>query len=255
MEDTANLEQLHARWTPTSVVMPIQASCRPSNVKRNDCHQARPQWSETLLAMLENADATKLRSIGEERGVARRIVLRPSSAIAFASLISVVGGVGSPPIAQADDGSYAINGTYTATSDGTYATTDYAFHNESTVRSTWAITSTCATDEQCTGRVTSDQGWSAPLRNEGHVWYVERDVPNWETCPGGATFTGHQTFMFYPANPDGLTQIGSGYLEGRDKTVGPRSACGIPPIADAPASGSYGKPLTIVMPFRLDKIG
>jgi hypothetical protein len=61
--------------------------------------------------------------------------------------------------------------------------------------------------------------------------------------------------MFYPANADGVTQIGSPYLEGRDKTVGARAACGIPPIADVPFSGNYGKPLTIVMPFRLDKIG
>jgi hypothetical protein len=159
---------------------------------------------------------------------------------------ALVGGVGTTPSAQATDGDYAINGTYAATSDGTYATTNYAFHNEATVKSTWTITSTCATDVKCDGQMTSDQGWSAPLRTEGHVWYVERDIPNWETCPDGTSFTGHQTFMFYPANADGVTQVGSPYLEGKDKTVGPRYACG---------TYWYGKPLTIVMPFRLDKIG
>ncbi|WP_246398531.1 hypothetical protein [Mycobacterium vicinigordonae] len=157
-------------------------------------------------------------------------------------------------MAQADNSGYAINGTYVATSDGAFATTDYAFHDEATVTSTWTITSTCPAAGHCSGLVSSDQGWSAPLRMEGNVWYVERDIPNWETCLDGSTLAGHQTFMFYPANTNGVTQIGSPYLEGRDKTVGVRAACGIPPVADAPASGSYGKPLTIVMPFRLDKI-
>jgi hypothetical protein len=94
--------------------------------------------------------------------------------------------------------------------------------------------------------MSSDQGWSAPLHLEGRDWYVDRDVPNWETCPDGTSFTGHQTFMFHPADASGVTQIGSPYLEGRDKTVAPRYACD---------SYWYGKPLTIVMQFRLDKVG
>jgi hypothetical protein len=183
--------------------------------------------------------------------------MRPLSTVLGATLMAAtlvdVGGI--TLTAQADDGAYAINGTYVATSDGTYATTNYAFHNEATVKSTWTITSTCATDVRCSGQVSSDQGWTAPLRTEAHAWYVERDVPNWETCPDGTSFTGHQTFMFYPANANGYTQIGSPYLEGRDKTVGQRAACGIPLTSGVPLSGSYGKPLTIVMPFRLDKIG
>src|ERR1700722_6145251 len=103
--------------------------------------------------------------------------MRPMSTLASATLMAaaLVGGVGTTPSAQASDDAYAINGTYAATSDGTYATTDYAFHNEATVKSIWTITSTCATDVRCTGQVTSDHGWSAPLRTEGHIWYVERD--------------------------------------------------------------------------------
>lgn len=181
--------------------------------------------------------------------------MRPFTAVLEAPLLAAafVGALSVMPFAQADDG-YAVNGTYIATSDGGFATTNYAFHNEATVRSTWTISSTCSSDGHCSGQVRSDQGWSAPLRTEASVWYVDRDVPNWETCADGSTFPGHQTFMFYPANPNGVTQVGSPYLEGKDKTVGTRAACGIPPVADAPASGSYGKPLTIVMPFRLDKI-
>ena len=167
-----------------------------------------------------------------------------SAPLMAAALTYVVGG---GPTAQASPDSFAFNGTYTATSDGTYATTNYAFHNEATVRSTWTITSKCVTDETCSGQVTSDQGWSAPLSMQvGHVWSVQRDLPGWETCPDGTTFPGHQTFTFYPSNADGLTQIGSPYLEGRDKTVGPRYAC---------STYWFGKPLTIVLPFRLDKTG
>jgi hypothetical protein len=175
-------------------------------------------------------------------------VMRPFSTVVSAALIAadLLAGVGSTPIAQAKDDDYAINGTYAATSDGTYATTNYAFHNEATMKSTWTITSTCTNAMTCTGQVSSDQGWSAPARTEGHTWYVERDLPNWETCPDGTSFTGHQTFQFYPANADGVTQIGSPYLEGKDKTVAPRYACG---------TYWFGQPLTIVLPFRLDKVG
>ena len=167
------------------------------------------------------------------------------AATLMASALTVY--VGTSPLVRANSDDFAINGIYAATSDGNYATTDYAFHNEATVRNTWTITSHCTTDDHCSGKVTSDQGWSAPLTMEvGHVWHVERDVPNWQPCPDGTTFTGHQSFMFYPSNADGLTQIGSPYLEGKDKTVGPRYHCG--------STYWYGQPLTIVMPFRLDKV-
>lgn len=173
--------------------------------------------------------------------------MRPSSTIGIAGMaLTLIGCVGGTPSVGATDGDFSLNGTYAATSDGTYATTDYAFHPEETVRSVWTIQSHCSTVDRCAGSVTSDQGWSAPLTMQAaHVWYVERDVPNWETCPDGSTFAGHQTFMFYPSNADGVTQIGSPYLEGRDKTVGPRYACG---------TAKYGKGLTIVMPFQLEKV-
>src|SRR3984957_20856642 len=106
--------------------------------------------------------------------------MRPMSTLASATLMAaaLVGGVGTTPSAQASDDAYAINGTYAATSDGTYATTDYAFHNEATVRSTWTITSTCSTDVHCTGQMSSDQGWSAPLQNARRDRYADCAAPN-----------------------------------------------------------------------------
>jgi hypothetical protein len=190
----------------------------------------------THLIALRSATVKRLRAEGDAR--------RPLSAIAIVVLAALACYLAAQPAANADAG-YAINGRYAATSDGTYATTNYAFHNQATVRSVWTITSTCRTDSSCVGQVTSDQGWSAPLSTEGHVWYVQRDLPTWETCPDGSTSSGHQTFMFYLADADGVNQIGSPHLEGRDKTLGARFGCGRTNLAEV---------TTVVMPFRLDRI-
>ena len=119
------------------------------------------------------------------------------------------------------------------------------YHTEPVVRSTWTISSSCSTAMDCTGTVTSDQGWSAPLKmTDGLNWYVKRNIPNWETCPDGTSFTAKDYFSFYPANPDtGENTLGSPVLAGREKTVGPSGACGT------------NLPLDIEQPFRLDKIG
>jgi hypothetical protein len=154
----------------------------------------------------------------------------------------VIGGLGTAPSARAEGN--PINGTYIATSVGEWAKTNEVYRDEATVRSTWTITSSCTTFQECSGEVTSDQGWSAPITvNDGSEWYVRRDVPNWEVCPDGTAVTGSQTYMFYFVGPDGKTQPGgSPTLTGFDKTVGPSGACGV------------NRWLVIMMPFRLDKI-
>ena len=162
----------------------------------------------------------------------------------IAALVLMIGGLGSPAPAAAVGNDFAINGTFAAVSDGQWATTDYAFHDEQTVRSTWTIQSACTEDRVCGGQVTSDAGWSALVRSvDGRIWKLERDLPNWQTCPDGTTSPGRQTFTFYPSDANGVTKIGSPYLEGKDKTTGVNGACGT------------FKFLTIVMPFRLDRIG
>ena len=170
----------------------------------------------------------------------RSISMAVSTALVSAG---VAGGVGMAPPAWAYDP--AINGTYTATVVGDWARVREVYHQEAVVRSTWTITTSCTTAEDCTGTVTSDQGWSAPLRmHDGYTWYLKRDIPNWETCPDGTTFTAKDYVTFYPANPDtGDNMLGSSVLAGRDQTVGPSGACGT------------NLPLDIEQPFRLDKIG
>ena len=137
----------------------------------------------------------------------------------------------------------AINGTYRATSIGDYAQTNDSYHNEATVVSTWTISSACTTFQECTGTVSSDQGWTAPMvMHDGLTWWVKHEVPNWERCDDGNSYTGMQTIYFYPVDTSGMPQLGSPTLAGRDKTIGPSGACGV------------NKWLHIEMPFRLDKI-
>lgn len=171
--------------------------------------------------------------------------MRPTTHAALASAAAVaIAGVVPASQASATTDFVAINGTFAALSVGQYATTDYAFRELPSVTSTWTITSQCATEVKCEGEVSSDQGWTAPLRmRSGNIWSVERDLPGWQVCPDGSRFPGTQTFTFFPADDKGVTKIGSPYLEGKDKTVGVNGACG----------QFYF--VTVIMPFRLDKIG
>ena len=140
----------------------------------------------------------------------------------------------------------AINGTYRVTSNGNWAKLNDQYNYEPTVISTWTISTTCSNFQTCSGTMKSDQGWSAPITmTDGLLWYVRRDVPNWERCQDGTAFTGQQTFYFYPVDPEGSGeyQLGSPVMAGKDKTIGPSGACG------------QNQWLGIELPLRLDKIG
>jgi hypothetical protein len=174
--------------------------------------------------------------------------MRPLGTVATATLLatSAFGFFGPISTARAttkDD--VAINGTYRVTSIGNWAKINDQYNNEPTVISTWTISSSCTTFQACTGTVTSDQGWSAPMYMlDGIMWYAKHDVPNWERCEDGTAFTGQQTFYFYPVDSsNGEFKLGSPTLAGKDKTVGPSGACG------------QNQWLDIVLPLRLDKIG
>jgi hypothetical protein len=170
----------------------------------------------------------------------RSINVAVSATVVAAGL---AGGVGTAPSAWAYDP--AINGTYTATVVGDWARSRNVYHQEPVVRSTWRISTSCSTGEDCTGQVVSDQGWTAPVTmHDGYIWYLKRDIPNWETCPDGASFPAKDYIYFYPADPEtGNNVLGSPVLAGREQTVGPSGVCGT------------NLPLDIEQPFRLDKIG
>ena len=168
-----------------------------------------------------------------------------SVAVCAAALTAagLAGSVGTAPVARAYDPS--INGTYTATVVGQWARTRQVYHQEAMVRSTWKITTSCTTAYDCTGQVVSDQGWSAPVRMyDGLAWYIRRDIPNWETCADGTSYTATDFIMFYPADPvTAVNTLGSPVFSGDERTLGPSGACGT------------NLPLDIEQPLRLDKIG
>jgi hypothetical protein len=92
--------------------------------------------------------------------------------------------------------------------------------------------------------VTSDQGWTAPIRTKYNEWRVERTIKNWEPCPDGTAADGHQLLRFYPVDDQGQIAIhGSTTLAGEDKTVAPSGACGI------------NMPLVISIPLKLTQVG
>jgi hypothetical protein len=147
-----------------------------------------------------------------------------------------------PALAHASD-DLAINGSYAVTSIGQWAKTNDVYRNEAVVRSTWTITSTCTSLSDCAGQVTSDQGWTAPMRTKYSEWRVERTIKNWEPCPDGTAADGHQLLRFYPVDDRGQLAIhGSTTLAGEDKTVAASGACGI------------NIPLVISMPLKLTQV-
>jgi len=109
---------------------------------------------------------------------------------------------------------------------------------------TWTITSSCVSPIECTGEVTSDQGWTAPVRLGPDWWILDRVVPNWIPCPGGGFADGFQKFMFWGVNPvvnERDLKIRD-LMAGRDLTKGSSGACGV------------NKPLVIELPLRVERI-
>jgi hypothetical protein len=175
--------------------------------------------------------------------------MRPLGTVAAAMLLatSAVGFLGSASAARATTKEdVALNGTYRATSIGNWAKINDQFNGEPTTVNTWTISSTCTNFQECNGTLKSDEGWTAPMYMlDGIMWYVRREIPNWERCQDGTAFTGKQTFYFYPADAGGNGQftIGSPVLAGKNRTVGPSGACG------------QNNWLNVDLPLRLDKIG
>jgi hypothetical protein len=167
----------------------------------------------------------------------RELASVPTVAVTLIALLGT-----SPPAAAA--GGSGLNGTYTATSNGEWAKTNDVFHNEASIRSVWNISTTCSYPTECTGTVTSDWGWGAPIYQTAGVWFVKHIVQNWEPCPDGTAAAGFQIFRFAPTNADGDTvDPESPVLTGADQTTGISGACGI------------NKPLFVTMPFKLVKTG
>jgi hypothetical protein len=143
-----------------------------------------------------------------------------TSAVTLAALLC--NGI-APAFADPSDG-VAVNGRYTAFSDGAWAKTNDRFHDEASTTSTWTITSSCSTFYDCTGRVVSDAGWSGDLLYLSGRWRVSHEIPDWQRCPDGSTAPGTQAFTFAPPRADDVVVP---KLVGLDSTTGPSGACGV----------------------------
>lgn len=129
------------------------------------------------------------------------------------------------PTASADPNDVALNGTFTAVSDGGWAKKNEGFYPQATVTATWTISSSCTTFQDCTGTLSSDQGWTADLVYASQRWKATHVVENWEPCPDGTAADGTQTFTFWARRLDNADR--ENLLTGWDETVGPSGACGI----------------------------
>ncbi|AFM16237.1 hypothetical protein Mycch_1436 [Mycolicibacterium chubuense NBB4] len=138
----------------------------------------------------------------------------------------------------------SLNGTFRAQSNGDFAKSNEMFYDEQTVIATWTITSTCSNPTDCTGTVTSDQGWSAPIYKMSGLWNIKHPVPRWEPCPDGSAADGLQHYRFYAvdAHTGQADNSQSDLFAGLDETLGPSGACGV------------SKPLLISLPFKLTRI-
>lgn len=166
-----------------------------------------------------------------------------ANAMAVASAVLVVLSAVLAPSAQAHEGGSPINGRYLATSNGDQAKTNDVYHDEKTVREVWTITSTCIDSMNCTGQVSSSQGWSAPLNYDGVWWGVGHVVDNWQPCPDDTSASGDQQFRFWGVDAIGMTDDeNAALLGGTNTTYGRSGDCGV------------NKQLIITLPLRLQKI-
>jgi len=157
-----------------------------------------------------------------------------------AGLVPAIAAVAVPWSASASPDE-AIDGRFVATSIGNMAKTNDAFKPEALKQHVWTVATTCDL-VFCSGTVTSDEGWTAPITKQSDIWLVKRAIPNWGPCPDGTPFPAEQTYRFTPTGPDGRSVTGSPVLSGEEYTTGASGACGI------------GQPIRIRMPFRLDRI-
>lgn len=138
---------------------------------------------------------------------------------------------------------WELNGPYRVVSNGDWAKTNEVYMDEKMVISTWTFSTTCTDAHTCSGTVTSDQGWTAPLEFRTTRWIVDRYHENWEPCPDGTYSPGQQRFQFQGTDANGqVDKMNVDTLQGYDRTIGISGACG------------RNQPLVIQMPLTLHKL-
>lgn len=163
------------------------------------------------------------------------------SAFGAAVVGLVLGVVAAPPV-QAGTG-FELNGRYQVTSNGDWSKTNEVFMNERPVVSVWTVSSSCANAHECTGQVSSDEGWTAPMEFRTSRWIVDRFHEHWQTCPDGTTSPGRQRYQFQGSDSNGqYDKRNIDLLVGYDRTVGVSGACG------------RNQPTVILMPLSVRRL-
>ncbi|MCV7169382.1 hypothetical protein H7I41_05525 [Mycobacterium manitobense] len=152
--------------------------------------------------------------------------------------------ISSPATADTSELEGALNGTFRAQSNGDWAKGNEMYYAQETVTATWTITSTCTNPTDCTGQVSSDQGWGAVIYKTSGLWNIRHTVPRWLPCPDGTAADGLQHYRFYPVSSETgqVDNSQSDLFAGLDETTGPSGACGI------------NRPVLISLPFKLTRI-
>ncbi|MCV7317089.1 hypothetical protein H7J77_16240 [Mycolicibacillus parakoreensis] len=159
-----------------------------------------------------------------------------------AATVGLILGTATAVPAEAD-AEFALNGAYRVVSNGNFAKTNEVYMKERTVDSVWTFSSSCTNAHECTGEVTSDQGWSAPLEFRTTRWIVDRFHENWQTCPDGTTSPGRQRYQFQGSDANGqYEKTNIDHLVGYDRTIGVSGACG------------RNTPTVITMPMDLRRL-
>lgn len=163
-----------------------------------------------------------------------------------AAAVAVAATVSATPVAQASDFGNELNGTYRYYANGDFALVNDVRKDMPTIDETWTLSSSCVSPVECEGTAVSSAGWTARLwyGYPNTYWVVDRNIPEWQFCPGGGVAPGEQRFQFWGFDPvpgERNMKI-TNFLVGRQRTNSPSGSCGT------------NKPLVIETPMKLEQI-
>lgn len=161
-----------------------------------------------------------------------------------ATIMTVLGSLAVAPSAHAKNFGVELNGTWRVMQNGEWARTNQVLIDQKVIIENWTITSSCVSPIECTGQVTSDQGWTAPINLVTVYWILNRDIPNWAPCPDGTFAPGHQKFTVWGINPA---------LNERDLRITDLLAGRVITETDSGACGK-NQPLDIEVPVRMERL-
>lgn len=168
------------------------------------------------------------------------------AAVATAA-VAVAATVSATPAAHASDFGNELNGTYRYYANGDFALVNDVRKDMPTIDETWTLSSDCVSPVECEGTAVSSAGWTARLwyGYPNTYWVVDRNIPEWQFCPGGGVAPGEQRFQFWGFDPvpgERNMKI-TNFLVGRQRTNSPSGSCG------------RNQPLVIETPMKLEQIG